>query len=149
MKSPKTFFVIFTFSTIVSIFVVFFGSLYWNPFESSMHAEIPLENAEQSLHFASVINRSVTYSFDVFWPLRAGNTTINIQLMGVECGKKKYIIKLFTGEGSSYLGVGSSVFRLKRRDPFLYFHLQVILTPGCKVFSNEKDPVVVIDAKSS
>ena len=149
MRWWKALSLIFIISIGLSALASAVGLSYWAPLKSSMHAEISLDSAGQLLNFAKVAHRNVTYSFDVFWPLKPGKTTVEAHLNGIACSNNGYTIEVVTMGGKVFRGNGPLVFAFNRREPFTYFHVRIEMSPTCQVLSTKNGPVVVIDVRNS
>jgi len=149
MNWSRTLMTVVTLSLLLSTSVAVFGIPHWSPLKSSMHAEIRLDQADQLLKFGRAVDRNVTYSFDVFWPLRAGKTKLSVDLANLVCPENaNYTIKVVTMDGKVFQGSGFSSFEFSRRDPFLYLHVSVEIPNSCRVLPSKNGPEVVIDARS-
>ena len=147
MSWKKTLTVIFLVSLSLSAFSSAFGLAYWTPLKASNHARIRLDSADQLLKFAGVVNRSVIYSFDVFWPMQPGKTRVQAWVEGIACPKENYTIEIVTMDGRVFNGTEISSFVIERKDPFMYFHVKLVIPPSCTVLPSRDGPGVVIDAK--
>ncbi len=149
MNWSRTLVTIATLSILLSASVAVLGIPYWSPLKSSMHAEIRLDQADQLLKFGKAVDRNVTYSFDVFWPLKAGKTRLSVGLANLACPKNvNYTIKVVTMDGKVFQGSGPESFEFSRRDPFLYLHVSVEVPNSCQALPSRNGPEVVIDASS-
>ncbi|NPA47641.1 MAG: hypothetical protein GXO14_03215 [Thermococci archaeon] len=124
------------------------GLSYWAPLKSSMHAKIELDSLNDLLSFSRVSHRDVIYSFDVFWPLRPGKTTVNVQIRGLQCSDKQYTLEIVTMDGRVFKNRRALTFTLDRKDPFMYFHVRVDIPSTCRVLHSKTGPVVVVDART-
>ncbi|EEB73793.1 hypothetical protein [Thermococcus sp. AM4] len=146
MRWWKTIAIIAALSLLLSASVTVLGISYWSPLESSMHAEIRLDQADQLLKFGKAVDKNVTYSFDVFWPMKAGKTELSLNLANVDCPKNAdYTIKVVTMDGKVFQGSGPVRFEFERRDPFLYIHVSVDIPNSCRVLPSRNGPEVVVN----
>ncbi|ASJ01870.1 hypothetical protein A3L09_00645 [Thermococcus profundus] len=149
MNWSKTLTAVVVLSLLLSASVAVLGIPYWSPLKSSMHAEIRLDQADQLLKFGRAVDKNVTYSFDVFWPLKAGKTELNVNLANLACPENaNYIIKIVTMNGRVFQGSGPVSFEFNRKDPFLYLHVTVNIPNSCGVLPSRNGPEVVVDARS-
>jgi len=149
MNWSKTLTVIVVASLLLSTSVTVLGIPYWSPLKSSMHAEIRLDQADQLLKFSKAVGRNVTYSFNVFWPMKAGKTKLSLYITNITCPENAgYTIKVITMDGRVFRRNGGVSVELDRRDPFLYFHVTLNIPNSCKILPGRNGPEVVIDARS-
>lgn len=149
MNWSKTLTIIVVFSLLLSASVAVLGIPYWSPLKSSMHAEIRLDQAEQLLKFGNAVNKNVTYSFDVFWPMKAGKTKLSLYIANITCPENtSYAIEVVTMDGKVLRGNGRASFEFDRKDPFLYFHVTLDIPNSCEVMPSRNGPEVVVDARS-
>jgi len=148
MRWWKTLALIFTISITLSAVTSVLGLLYWTPLKSSMHASIRLNSADQLLKFARFTHRNVTYSFDVFWPLKPGKTEVKAYLEGIKCQGEGYTIEIVTMGARKFSARGPLSLTFTRKEPFVYFHVNVDAPPTCEIVPSKNGPVVVIDVKS-
>ena len=140
--------IIFLASILSSTLASSIGLSHWSRLESSTHAEIRLDSADQLLKFANVVNRTVVYSFDVFWPMKPGKTTLSAYVKNLRCTGKGYTIKIVTMDGKVFRAPNWVNLQFERKDPFLYFHVVLNVSSKCRVVPSKEGPVVVIDAKT-
>ncbi|WP_297523641.1 hypothetical protein [Thermococcus sp.] len=147
MKWWKLLTLIFVFSLTLSALAASFGMAYWSPLKGRMHAEIRLDNFESLMKFGRAVDRNVTYSFDVFWPMKPGKTSLSVGLAGVACGSENYTVTVVTMNGREFRGSGPQRFTFNRRDPFLYFHVHLVIPNSCRIVPRRNGQAVVIDAE--
>jgi len=148
MNWKETLVLIFLTSIIFSTLGASIGLSHWSRLESSTHAEIRLDSADQLLKFADVVNRTVVYSFDVFWPMKPGKTTLSAYVKNLQCSEKGYTIEIVTMDGRVFRTSDLGSFQFERKDPFLYFHVVLNVSPKCRVVPSKEGPEVVIDAET-
>ncbi len=147
MKWSKTIALIFTFSLLSSALGVAIGMAYWSPLKTKMHAEVRLDNFDSLMKFGRAVNRNITYSFNVFWPMKPGETSLSLGLVGVSCTNKNYTITVVTMDGREFKGNGPVEFTFERKDPFLYFHVHLNVPNSCRILLMKNGQAVVVDAR--
>ncbi|AMM53762.1 hypothetical protein [Pyrococcus kukulkanii] len=148
MNWKRTFAVVFSFSLVVSILSSVFGVFYWSALGSSYYAKIPLQSADKLLKFAKVVNKSVVYSFDIFWAMEPGKTRVQAYVEGIKCKNSNYTIEVIVMDGRIFKNSGKFSFLIKRKDTFLYLHVKVTIPNTCAVDQSLRGPGVIIYAKN-
>ena len=129
---------------VLVILSAFMGIVVFNKLPDNFHSSYKLLDYEFLKPVAKSMNKNIVYTLKIYYPLKPGQTNLNVSVKGFSCG---VIVRMYVYEYKYHEAHGNLSLSFYRRAPFILLNLEINIPPYCKVLDDSNEVEIFVSVK--